>query len=289
MTFNATLTPPPLSFYERCLRSRASSVLYSVYSLTNVLVLLPLYVLVLSMGLRRRRPANHSDVFTFHCVVVELLGAVGSLVYSVGIWTRSGGVLTAGALASGLIFPGQTLFHTLTCVDRFLAVVRPVAYVRLQRTRGVRLRDASVAAVWLLCLGWMGITGVQLPDFPVVPLLCTLSGSIALITFCCLSVLRVLGQSGPGEVGGAKRRADQSKRRALHIMFAVMGVLLLRFAGLLVTFGLSFLDSLALDDLCVVLDCGILLVVPSSLVLPLLFLHKAGRLASCRLNAPPRK
>ncbi len=60
----------------------------------------------------------------------------------------------------------------------------------------------------------------------------------------------------------------------------ILGMLLLRFFGIF-CFGLNSL-ILIRKDVHAVLESGIWLTLPSSLVLPLLFLHRAGKLACCR-------
>lgn len=53
---------------------------------------------------------------------------------------------------------GEILFHILTCVERCLAVVHPVPYLRLKNKRGVRIQAVSTGCVWLLRfvgIGWI--------------------------------------------------------------------------------------------------------------------------------------
>lgn len=280
----------PLSLYEECAKYIASIVIYTAYTIANIF-LLPVYILILYMGFQRwrhqpsapaRQSTSHSDFFTFHLITVEILCLFASLVTCLGIYIFSVTLLRLGMLVSGITFPGQTLFHCLTCVERYLAVVHPITYMRLRETGGVRVRNISIACVWLLCFGWVGLTGLYLPEFPVIPLLYMMGISVIIILLCCLSVLRVLTRSGPGDVGGNKERVDQSKQRAFHIICAIMVTLLLRFFGLLLGFGLSNVPSIHREHLCAFMDTGILLTLPSSLVLPLLFLHKTGKLACCR-------
>lgn len=291
-SLNVTFVPPPSSLYEQCQHSLASIVIYTMYTFFSVL-LLPLYIFILYIGFQQWRyqrsgpsgqTMSHSDVFTFHLIIVETFGVFGTLIYTLGTFTNSMTVLMLGVFAFCIIFPGQTLFHLLTCVERYLAVVHPVPYIHLRETGGVRIRSISIGCVWLLCFGWLGVTILYLPHFPVIPFLCLMSVSIIVVFFCCLSVLRVLTQPGPGMMGKVTERVDQSKQRAFHIIIAITGALLLRLVGLLVSFSFYNMPSIRIEDLCALLDFGILLTLPCSLVLPLLFLHKTGKLACCRNN-----
>lgn len=285
---NSTLPPHPqsnsslLSFYGGCAHHIPSLVLYSVYTFINIFLLLPLYLSVIYTGYQRERrqktASRHSDVLTYHIVVVEIFGVLGSFLFYVGIHVNSQTLSVLGVLVTSVIFPGQNLFHCLTCLERYLAVLHPIVYRRLQETSGVRVRDVSVGCVWLLCCGWVGLTQVYMPMVPVTPLLCLFSLSIVFISFCSLSVLFALRHPGPKDVGGDKERVAQTKWRAFCIMMSITCVLLLRFVGILGTFGLYYLVAIPPVILCTLMDLGLLLTIPSSLILPLLFLHKTGKL-----------
>ena len=300
-SLNTTLDPSPVSssnstdylFYLTCHDSFASHVIYTTYTFINFIFLFPFYILILYMGFQQwrhqrsvpaRTATSHSDIFTYHMVLLEIFGVFGSVSYTFGYYNNLEHLLILGVYVFDIIFPGQTLFHCLTCAERYLAVAHPIIYMHLRETRGVRIRNISIACVWLLCFGWVGLTALYLPNSPTTPFLSFTGVCLIVILFCCISVLHVLTHPGPGEVGGNKEPVAQSKQRAFHMIRAIAGVLLLRFVGLLVCFGLEKLVTLGEEDLCWLLDTGITLTIPSSLVLPLLFLHRKGKLACCRRN-----
>lgn len=276
------------NFYSKCQQSIASNVIFTVYTFISSL-LLPLYILVLYMGVQRWRcqrsvPAGTSptDVFTYHIVIVEICGVLGSVFYILSIYIDSVILLMLGVFVFCITLPGQNLFHCLACVEHYLAVVHPITYLQLREAGRARIRSISIGCVWCLCFGWVGVTEASLPDFPIIPFFCLLAFSVIVVLFCCLSVLNVLTHPGPGEVGGHKERVDQSKQRAFHIITVILGVLLLKFVTLAVCFGLHSLQSVHLEIACALTDSAIWLTLPSSLVLPVLFLHRAGKLTCCR-------
>ncbi|KAI9531406.1 hypothetical protein NQZ68_041617 [Dissostichus eleginoides] len=164
--------------------------LYVVY-----ILLIPLFIFVLYIGFQRWRKrgsattTSHTDIVTFHMVTLELIGVVGYTIYCYGIYTDGQFIIDVGSSIFAVISPGKTLFHLLTCVDRYLAVVHPVTYLRLRQGGGVRIRNISIG----------------------------------------ISVLLVLNRPGPGEGGGNRERVDQSKQRAFYTIMAIMAALLLRF------------------------------------------------------------
>ncbi|KAL1253304.1 hypothetical protein QQF64_017997 [Cirrhinus molitorella] len=82
----------------------------------------------------------------------------------------------------GLVFTGRPLFQCLICVERYLAVVHPVTFLKY---KPLRYR-------FLLALS------IQL--------------------FCLVAVLRALKQSGPGERRRERMEENPMKRRAFHLI-----------------------------------------------------------------------
>ncbi|XP_078020846.1 uncharacterized protein LOC144459912 [Epinephelus lanceolatus] len=215
----------------------SAGLLVSVTFNTTKILLLPLSVLVLYLGHQRWRQqrsfstTSHSDIFTYHMAAIELIYAFGGTVAFCGIYTEVSEVVIVGAYLSSMAFPGQTCFHLLTCVERYLAVVHPITYMGLRQSGGIKIRNISIGCVWLLSLVWSGVIVQSLNDIPVAPFLCLLLFTLVVVSFCSLRVLCVLLRPGPGEVGRDRKRVDQSKQRAFHTIAAITAVLWFSLAG----------------------------------------------------------
>ncbi|XP_078020889.1 uncharacterized protein LOC144459930 [Epinephelus lanceolatus] len=270
-----------------CLFTRPGSLVYTALNITNILLLLPLCILVLYLGLQRWQRqrststaamTSHSDSFTYHMVAMQLIRVVGCTVcFCAIIW---GHVITfyAGYFLRVFTWYGELCFHKLTCVERYLAVVHPVTYLSLRGERGMRIRNISIGCVWLFCVGAASLItegNLVSVDF------CLMTFSVIVIAFCSLSVLRVLIRPGPGEQGGDRERVDESKQRAFYTIVAILGVLLLKCFGSL--FVVVF-HTLGVNECVILTLVDHWFNLPSSLVLPLLFLHRAGTLACCKNN-----
>lgn len=259
-----------------CFNSSTVNLTFAGFSITNILLLLPLSILILYLGVQRWRSqrsissgtTSHSDFFTYHMVAIEIISVLGSGCYCFGLYTDSRRMVMLGFYACSIILPGHSHFHILTCVERYLAEMKA----------GVRIRNIIIGCVWQLCFGWVGLIILFCPNFPIIPFLCLFAFTLIVVSFCSLSVLCLLIRPGPGDVGGDRVHADQSKQRAFHTVMAIMGVLLFKFGGLLVCTGIS-LGMRSSSDGCVLLMSAFWLCLPSSLVLPLLFLHRTGKLA----------
>ncbi|KAL3050865.1 hypothetical protein OYC64_001187 [Pagothenia borchgrevinki] len=251
----------------------------------TIILLVPLFILVLYIGFQQWRKrgsaatTSHTDVFTFHMVILELIGVVGFTFYCYGIYTDGQFIIEVGSGLFALISPGQTLFHLLTCVERYLAVVHPVIYLRLRQGGGVRIRNISIGCVWCICFISASLQVIILAR--VISDFVLLVFSSIVVCFCSISVLFVLIRPGPGEGGGNRERVDQSKQRAFYTIMAIMAALLLRFLSSIVTTAFFVLMSGTCQDYVLIWSL-FWFTVPSSLVLPLLFLQRAGKLPGCK-------
>ncbi len=292
MSVNSSSSSSLNILQRNCFNITSSVSAQAAYTVTYYILHLPLIFLVLYIGYERWRKqrsvttaalTSHSDIFTFNMVVVELIGMLGCCATCVGVITNEPIVIEVGSHVFSITPPAQSLFHLLTCVDRYLAVVHPIAYLRLRQRGGARIRNISIVCVWLLSVGICGFPTFT-KYFIVINSFFLLGFASIVVLFCSLSVLCVLIRPGPGELGGGRERVDQSKLRAFHIIIAIMGALLLRFLSMLVTHVMFYLAVLSEHDLCIFLMCICWFSLPSCLVLPLLFLQRAGKLPGCKHN-----
>lgn len=271
-----------------CVNSRVGMLIFTGFTVTNIFFI-PLFVLILYMGWQRWRrqrsvstatQTSHSDVFTYNVILLELLSTLACGLYCAGAFVKSSRLLTVAQALFSFTSPGQSLFHVLTCVERYVAVVHPITYRSLRHSGGVQIRNISSGCVWLLCFTaliqnqWLHGSTLFIIQ------MCVLVAFLPLVSFCSVSVLYVLIHGGPRKEAKDKSGVDQSKRRAFHTIMAIMGALWLRFLGVLFTSLLP--DPHHAYSRCKIQSSAAWLTVPGSLVLPLLFLHRAGKPAFCQ-------
>lgn len=258
------------------------------FNVTRVVLLLPLSILVLYLGHQRWRQkrsfttTSHSDIFTFNTVAMELFWVLASALFICGFSAVIPELITMGVGLSSMSFYGQSFLHLLTYVERYLAVVHPITYRGLREARGVRIRNISIGCVWLLSLALASLITLQLPGADAIFLLCPLVFCLVVVSFCSLSVLRVLIRPVPGDGGRNKERVDQSKQKAVFTITAITGILWLWFFGFLVSIALDASPLLSPSVGCVMRLTALWFSLPSSSVLPLMYLHRAGK-PPCRL------
>ncbi len=257
------------------------------YFVVKTIITVPLSILILYLGHQRWRQQgsfktmSHSDIFTYHTAAMELLFVLGGYLYALGMWANLLQMLQVAICLTCIGFYGVATLHIVTTVERYLAVVHPIIYLGLRNARGVRIRNISIGCVWLLCFGWMGATLKYLPDHALIPILCFLVFSLIVVSFCSLSMLCVLIRPGPGEGGRERQQTDQAKHRAFCLVAAIMGALCFQLIGLLVAFTMYNLPHLSKIDHCLLFAATSWCNLPSCLVLPLLYLQRAGKLSCC--------
>ena len=107
---------------------------------------------------------------------------------------------------------------------------------------------------------------------------------VVVVFFSSLSVLCVLIRPGPGEGGGGRQQVDRSKLRAFFTIMIILGVLLFRFVGFSLVAVEVWSEQQLFVETCAMQASITWFCLPSSLVLPLLFLQRAGKLVRCQTN-----
>ncbi|MEQ2197383.1 hypothetical protein XENOCAPTIV_028617 [Xenoophorus captivus] len=265
-----------------CLISPQSNFIFAGFFITNSFILLLLCFLTVYNGVCEWKQKgstlvlkmSHSDFFTYHLVIMELIGAFGCIVCCCGIYSDQFNVILGGTFPWFYSWYGETLFHTMICLERYLAVAYPITYRRLRNERRISTKNISTGFVWLL--SFSGIC-LMFENIFIIMNLCILAIVLAIVSFCSLSALLVLIHPSPGKQ--LRVGVHHSKKRAFYTIVAILGVLVLRFfAGLAWT----VVYKLQVSCGCVIMGSAVWFTMPSSLVLPLLFLHRAGKILCCK-------
>lgn len=269
----------------QCYRSKVS-ILVFIASYIAFFLLLPVCILVLFLGYQQwkkqhstsRAAVSHSDAFLHHSLAMELASFLAVTLSFCGGYLNFEEMRFLGLNVWYVTWLGQALFQFLTCVDRYLAVVKPITYRRLKQADCVRMKNMIIGCVWLLSFGWLSVFYRTVFSVQLILHFCVMTFFIISFSFCSISVLYALKRPGPGEVGGSRERVDQSKLKAWYTIMAIMGTLLFRIGGNLISTIIYNLRLLGPSENCVMYMCDIWFSVPSNLVLPLLFLHRTGKL-----------
>lgn len=263
----------------QCFTVGPGIMVYTAFFIAALLLQLPLCILVLFLGHQRWRQHHtmcHSDSFTYHFAFMKLFGIAGYTVFFCGLRQTHISLLIRGFCMWNFAWYGETVLHLLTCVERYLAVVHPITYMGLKGERGIRFRNITIGCVWFICSGRMWLLlSEKVSEIMDLVLMCF---CLLIISFLNFSILLILIRPGPGEQPRDRDRLDPSKQRAFYTIMTILGVLLMRFSWNMFW---SVHDFITQSCECFIVVSGIWLDFPSSLILPLLFLHRVGTCVCC--------
>lgn len=269
-----------------CFMTIEGIIVFSSFICTQCLLVMPISVLVFSLGLKRwfeqwfeSRPStlSHSDAFMYHMAAIQIMGAPGAMMILYSLFQNQLNQLANGYYIWSFGWYGEIFFYLLTCTEHYLAVVHPINYRNLGKERGIRIRNITIACVWFFNLGKLILLLLQLYCFWFD--LVTMVLLLVSLCFSFLSILLVLTGSVVGKQG-KKRRLNRSKKRVYYIIIVIQAALLIR-----CVLGLTFL---LFSNIMVYFDCLSLFSVlwlnlPCSLTLPLFYLQRTGK-SSCYNN-----
>lgn len=269
---------------QECFRSADGKFSLAAYTMANLVVLLPLYNYTLYLGLQRwyrqqpATPISHSDAFTYHMIMIEQLSFVGSVLIWFGAHSIDLKIMYIGLYFTFLNLSGENSFHLMTCVERYVAVTYPMVYMSLRNEKGIKIRNVAIICAWLLSLLCVGVLYVETLYIGIIVYFSFTAIILGILSFCSVNVLCVLFHPQPLERGGHRQYVDQSKLGAFYTITLIMMALMLRSVGFVVVPFLFMFHHMGEAKSCVLLLAAFWLSLPSNLVLPLLYLHRAGKL-----------
>lgn len=250
-------------------------------------LLLPLFALIIYMGHQQwrekssvgRATISHSDVFTYNILPMELFSilANGCNVYL--MLTHQTTLIKLPRVLVTISMNGQNVIHLISCVEHYVAVLHPITYLQSKNPRNIRIRNISIVCLWVCLIGGsLSAQKLELTlDSILIITMLSLGLQVAFIAFCGISILCSLTSPGPGDAHRGRVNVDLRKKRAFYTVTAVMGALLIRFFGIFLQVFVFFW----MNNTCFIQSFFGCFGLPSSLVQPLLFLHRAGKLPFC--------
>jgi len=216
-----------------------------------------------------------SEIFIFNLSVCEIGNCLDLLVFVLLNW-----ISVLGPLAlffQGLSIAGRPLFQCLMCVERYLAVVHPVTFLKYKPLR-YRVICCTVAWIIILCSCLVCMITLMLNNvnahtwFFLMQFLLFLSIQL----FCLVAVLRALKQSGPGERGRERKEENHMKRRAFHIILITTVNIVFTYIPIIISGVFVILMN---GYHWTYWAPGLVCFVLASFVQPVLYLHRSGKLS----------
>ncbi len=242
-----------------------------VYSI-NFLFGLPTHSYVIWLIITETGSGVALEFFNLNLSACEIGICLNCFVYAISHWALSLSKLKMFFVGFTII--GRALFQCLICVERYLAVVHPVIFLKY---KPLRYRVICCTVAWIICLGSCVVCINTLNDKNrhlytwLFSLQFLLFFSIQL--FCLVAVLRALKQSGPGD---KKKEQNCMKRRAFYMISITTASMVIIYGPYLIIGFITIMIKQLMDSLWFIgFTCYIL----AGFVHPVLYLHHAGKLS----------
>lgn len=214
---------------------------------------------------------DRMEVFQFQLVLAEILIAFLEMPMIAFFFLNTNRVSIVIKFAESVII-ARNEFQSFVCVERYLAVVRPVQYLRY---KPLRYRMSFCCLVWLQIIV---IVGVQMhlcseSEISVSLHMMSFVYNFATNTFCCLSVLRALKQPSPGQ--REKERSSLIKKRAFNIVLIFQVTTFLGYIPLITVLVLK--SSIDRNMLCILQPLTYCMMVWFGAIHPILYLRRARK------------
>ncbi|XP_056301827.1 C-C chemokine receptor type 8-like [Danio aesculapii] len=222
-----------------------------------------------------------SEFFNLNLSISEAGFSLDCLMFFLSEWFSF--LLEFKMFLAGLVTTGRPLFQCLMCVERYLAVVHPVTFLKY---KPLRYRLICCAVGWILTLGaclCCMYTMVKHKFVHVWFMSVQFVLFVSIQLFCLVAVLRALKQSGPGE-RVRENEENHRKRRAFYLILITTISMVITYVPFNTVGFFSIVTGIFNSAHYVPgLTCFVL----CGFVQPILYLHRTGKLSCLCLFSSP--
>ncbi len=217
-----------------------------------------------------------SGFFNLNLSVCEIVSCLNSLltVLLKCPWFSSLTILTYFLI--GLSITGRPLFQCLICVERYLAVVHPVTFLKY---KPLRYRVICCTVAWIISFGscFCCLFTLVLLNFYIYVCINSIQFLLFLFIqlFCLVAVLRALKQSGPGERGREREEEHPMKKRAFYLIVITTVSMAIIYMPFMIS---GFIYIMTQRHINEPLSFGFVCFILGGFVQPVIYLHRAGKL-----------
>ncbi|MBN3325077.1 GPR4 protein, partial [Atractosteus spatula] len=210
------ITARPWSVYADCEGRFGGVMFYLIAQSINVVLGLPANMMALWLLLTSTSDSSVSDIFILNLSFLDAFFCLmAPLDLSNILFLNNQSILHVQLFVYG-IKDCSPLFLSSICLDRYMAVMHPIAFLKF---KGRKQRIALSAAMWGITLAYAiakAIGGIENLEkiFNV-----TILASFSFMVFCNTSILWALRRSGPG-----KDELHPMKKKAFKMVLLILAV-----------------------------------------------------------------
>lgn len=215
-----------------------------------------------------------SDFFSLNLAVCDILFCLCSTWQFLHLHGKCAFCFKASMFSLGLFYTARPLFGCLMCVEPYIGVVHPVAFLRY---KPLRYRVACCCVAWVIVLLSCIYSLLTYNNHLYLYVFFIQNWLLLFVMlFCCLSVLRDLKLPGPGQGETERKSSNKVKKQAFKIISIVM---ISMFSQL--SLYLAVIPLQCCLDICkftITMTILMNLALMTGFVQPLLYLRRTGKL-----------
>ena len=240
-----------------------------ISSIINLLLGIPTNCYVLWLIKSGAGGTIASEFFALNLSVSDIMSTVSDMLYLILPNQDSFPVVQLFSFFVGVFYAARPLFQACICLERYLAVVHPVVFLRY---KPLRYRLACCGLVWIVIILFSACYAFINSSLSLLRVFLVLYLVVLLVhLFCCLSVLRALKRPGPGE----GERGSDIKRRAFKIILLILIAMLVMYLPFIMT--LLVQDVLCVGCFYFALNICVSITTVCGGIQPLLYLYRVGK------------
>ncbi len=190
--------------------------------------------------------------------------------YLISLFAKSFPEVHPFIFTAGFYITGRSLFQCLMCVERYLAVVHPVTFLKNKLFCSAVSWFTALSSCFLVCLLYWNI---MFMCYFLLQLLLFLSVNL----FCSVSVLWALKKPGPGERGKERKEDNHMKRRAFYLILITTVTMFTIFVPVIIA---GFLYILSPQKVSIFTSFSLpCFITPVFFLQPVLYLKRVGQLS----------
>lgn len=207
--------------YETCRETPSVIIWYLGLQFINMFLGIPANLTVLWLIRKNKGDSSTSDIFILQLAILDVFFCLTPPLELVNIVYLTSGMPWYVLRFFYGIKDTSPLFLACICLDRYMAVVHPIAFTNLKDRRH---RPILATAVWLVVLSYAVCKCVNnIPGFEKVFTVMILA-TFTLMVFCNISILWALRQSGPG-----RDEMHPVKKRAFKMVLIILAIIVFNY------------------------------------------------------------
>ncbi|KAI4876720.1 hypothetical protein NFI96_000424 [Prochilodus magdalenae] len=199
--------------YSLSLELSITSALVTSIIVLNFLLGLPLNVYIIVLLFPRCGVMEASDVFSWNQAVSEIFYVLSGPFHILCSLSFSLCIVEALGFFLGTSLFSRCLFQSCVCLERYLAVVHPVTFLRY---KPLRYRVGCSISVWMCSLAIAVTYSCMFLHFPYKVFAVVYVIILIIDGFFCVSILRKLRDPGPRDMERDTGEMDATKKRAFQ-------------------------------------------------------------------------